>query len=203
MSVPDRLPTLPLTESGPAERGDAARNRALLLDAARRLVDERGAEAVTTDDIAAAAGVGKGTLFRRFGDRASLVRALLDERETAFQEGWIRGEPPLGPGAPPAERLVAFGEGMLDLLEAHGDLLLVAEGGDLMAQQRSDAWAAYHWHVRNLVAEAAPDLDEEVCAGMLLAALSARTFFHQRRGRGMALERLKAGWGSLVRRLLF
>jgi hypothetical protein len=82
-------------------------------------------------------------------------------------------------------------------------LLLVAEGGDLMAQQRSDAWAAYHWHVRNLVAEAAPDLDEEVCAGMLLAALSARTFFHQRRGRGMALERLKAGWGSLVRRLLF
>ena len=74
---------------------------------------------------------------------------------------------------------------------------------DLMAQQRSDAWAAYHWHVRNLVAEAAPDLDEEVCAGMLLAALSARTFFHQRRGRGMALERLKAGWGSLVRRLLF
>ena len=38
---------------------------------------------------------------------------------------------------------------------------------------------------------------------MLLAALSARTFFAQRRARGMELERLKAGWGSLVRRLLF
>lgn len=47
------------------ERGDAARNRALLLDAARRLVAERGADAVTMDDVAAAAGVGKGTLFRR------------------------------------------------------------------------------------------------------------------------------------------
>ncbi len=53
------------------------------------------------------------------------------------------------------------------------------------------------------MAEAAPDLDEDVCAGMLLAALSARTFFYQRRGRGMELERLKAGWGALVRRLLF
>jgi hypothetical protein len=38
---------------------------------------------------------------------------------------------------------------------------------------------------------------------MLLSALSARTFFAQRRGRGMELERLKAGWGALVRRLLF
>ncbi|PRC55083.1 TetR family transcriptional regulator, partial [Mycobacterium sp. ITM-2017-0098] len=63
----DGLPVLPVSDPGPPERGDAARHRALLLDAARRLVDEHGAEAVTTDDIAAAAGVGKGTLFRRFG----------------------------------------------------------------------------------------------------------------------------------------
>ena len=81
MSVSDRLTMLPVSESGPPERGDAARNRALLLDAARRLVDERGAEAVTTEDIAAAAGVGKGTLFRRFGSRAGLMVVLLDEDE--------------------------------------------------------------------------------------------------------------------------
>ena len=155
------------------------------------------------DAIAAEAGVGKGTLFRRFGDRRVARAPAPVRRDTEFQEAFIRGEPPLGPGAPPAERLVAFGEGMLDLLETHGDLLLVAEGGDPTAQQSSDAWAAYYLHVRTLVAEAAPDLDEDVCAGMLLAALSARTFFYQRRGHGMELERLKAGWGALVRRLLF
>ena len=188
----------------PPERADAARNRRRILAAAEKLFAENGVSCTSMDAIAAEAGVGKGTLFRRFGDRASLARALLAERDSGFQEAFIRGEPPLGPGAPPAERLVAFGEGMLDLLEAHGDLLLVAEGGDLIrAAERSDAWAAYHCTCATLVAEAAPDLDEEVCAGMLLAALSARTFFHQRRGRGMALERLKAGWGSLVRRLLF
>ena len=45
----------------PHERGDAARNRALLLDAARRLIAVRGPDMVTMDEIAAAAGVGKGT----------------------------------------------------------------------------------------------------------------------------------------------
>jgi len=203
--VTDALPLieLPLVTDEPPERADAARNRRRILAAAEKLFAERGVSCTSMDAIAAEAGVGKGTLFRRFGDRATLARTLLHERDTEFQESFIRGEPPLGPGAPPAERLVAFGEGMLDLLEGHGDLLLVAEGGDPTAQQRSQAWAAYHLHVRTLIAAAAPDLDEDVCADMLLSALSARTYFHQRRGRGIELDRLKAGWGALVRRLLF
>jgi AcrR family transcriptional regulator len=203
MSTLVNFQELPLAGSEPPERADAARNRRRILAAAEKLFAANGVSCTSMDAIAAEAGVGKGTLFRRFGDRASLARSLLSERDSEFQDAMIRGEPPLGPGAPPAERLVAFGEGMLDLLEKHGDLLLVAEGGDPAAQQRSDAWASYHLHVRTLVEQAAPDLDEDVCAGMLLAALSARTFFYQRRGRGMELERLKAGWGALVRRLLF
>jgi hypothetical protein len=43
----------------PHERGDAPRNRALLLDAARRLIAARGTDTITMDDIAAAAGGGK------------------------------------------------------------------------------------------------------------------------------------------------
>ena len=93
----------------PQERGDAARNRALLLQAARGLVAERGADAVTMDDVAAAAGVGKGTLFRRFGSRAGLMMVLLDEDERASQQAFLFGPPPLGPDAPPMDRLVAFG----------------------------------------------------------------------------------------------
>ena len=81
------------------------------------------------DDIAAAAGVGKGTLFRRFGSRAALALAVLSERESAFQEGFIRGEPPLGPGAPPLQRLIAFGEARMDLLADHAEVLAAAEVG--------------------------------------------------------------------------
>ena len=100
---------LPVTDPRPQERGDAARNRALLLDAARRLIAERGADAVTMDDIAAAAGVGKGTLFRRFGSRAGLMMVLLDEDEKVQQQAFLFGPPPLGPDAPPLDRLLAFG----------------------------------------------------------------------------------------------
>jgi AcrR family transcriptional regulator len=54
MSVGDGLVGLPVTDSAPTERGDAARNRVLLLAAARRLIDEHGADTVTMDDVAAA-----------------------------------------------------------------------------------------------------------------------------------------------------
>ena len=53
-------------------------------------------------DVACAAGVGMGTMYRRFGDRAGLTFALLSERHRAFQEQLLRGAPPLGPGAPAA-----------------------------------------------------------------------------------------------------
>ena len=93
---------LPLIAEESGERADAARNRERILCAAQRLFAERGAGCVSMDEVAEAAGVGKGTLFRRFGSRAALARAVLSEHESAFQEGIIRGEPPLGPGAPPA-----------------------------------------------------------------------------------------------------
>ena len=91
---------LPVIESEPAERVDAARNRERILYAARRLFAERGAGCVSMDEIAEAAGVGKGTLFRRFGSRAALALAVLSEEEQDLQESLIRGTPPLGPGAP-------------------------------------------------------------------------------------------------------
>src|SRR6201991_1645476 len=107
----EQLGGLPV--SAPQERGDAARNRALLLDAARRLIAERGADAVSMDDIAAAAGVGKGTVFRRFGSRAGLMMVLLDEDERANQEAFLFGPPPFGPEAPPLERLGGLRPGTL------------------------------------------------------------------------------------------
>jgi AcrR family transcriptional regulator len=55
MAAPRERSELTVADQSPHERGDAARNRTLLLDAARRLIAERGTDAVTTDDIATAA----------------------------------------------------------------------------------------------------------------------------------------------------
>src|SRR5690349_16019684 len=98
MTATPPLRELAVTDQPAHDRGGAARNRTLLLDAARRLIAERSPDAVTTDDIAAAAGVGKGTLFRRFGSRAGLMLVLLDEDEKTEQQALMFGPPPLGPG---------------------------------------------------------------------------------------------------------
>src|SRR3712207_4184359 len=87
------------------ERADAARNRLRILAAAERLFAARGVAGVTMDDVAAAAGVGKGTLYRRFVDKGGLAVALLDQRERELQQAILTGPPPLGPGATPPERL--------------------------------------------------------------------------------------------------
>ena len=92
---------LPVIQPQAAERADAARNRERILCTAQRLFAEHGASCVSMDEIAEAAGVGKGTLFRRFGSRAALALAVLSEDEARLQEAFIRGEPPLGPGASP------------------------------------------------------------------------------------------------------
>ena len=84
-----------------SERRDAARNRELLLCAAREIVEESGADALTMDRLAQRAGVGKGTVFRRFGSRAGLMMALLSGAEAEFQGRFMFGPPPVGPGAPP------------------------------------------------------------------------------------------------------
>jgi AcrR family transcriptional regulator len=192
-----RLGELPV--SAPQERGDAARNRALLLEAARRLVAARGAKAVTMDDIAAAAGVGKGTLFRRFGSRAGLMLVLLDEDERASQQAFLFGPPPLGPGAPPLQRLAAFGRQRISFVHAHHALLSAANRDP---QSRFNAPAmVQHTHVRVLLRAAGTTGDLEIQTDALLWLLDADYIEHQLNGGGHTLETLGDAWESLARKL--
>jgi AcrR family transcriptional regulator len=192
-------PVRDLPVSAPHERGDAARNRALLLDAARRLVAERGADAVTMDDIAAAAGVGKGTVFRRFGSRSGLMVVLLDEDERASQQAFMFGPPPLGPDAPPLDRLVAFGRERLRFAHAHHELLVAANRDP--ASRYGAAAMVQRTHVRMLLASAGTtgDLDSQTDA--LVALLEAEYVEHQLIERGQTLQTLGDAWESLARKL--
>jgi AcrR family transcriptional regulator len=195
-------PGLPMLEPVRHERADAARNRATILNAAECLVAEHGAQQVTMDQVACRAGVGKGTLFRRFGDRQGLMRALLDEGERDFQEGFIRGPAPLGPGAPSRERLVAFGERLLEHIEIQGDLIVAAENGAPGERLRHSVYAAYRAHVTALLRDSSYEGDVDYLADVLLGALVSELVLFQRRERGMSQEQLKRCWGELVARLL-
>lgn len=185
----------------PAERADAARNRARILDTARRLFAERGVEAVTMDEIAAAAEVGKGTLFRRFGDRAGLALALLDDAERDLQERILRGPPPLGPGAPPGERLEAFLCALLTLLEEHTGLIVCSETAAPGARYRSALHTAWRAHVAVLVRAANPAADAPVLSEAVLAPLAGDLYRHLRE-EGVAPERIRAAVLRLARAAL-
>jgi AcrR family transcriptional regulator len=156
------------------ERADAARNRAAVLDAAARLFAAQGIAAVSMDAIAAAAGVGKGTLFRRFGDKAGLAVALLDARERDLQERILRGPAPLGPGAPAPERLRAFLAAHLDHVLDNLDLVRVSETASPGARYRVGSYRFWHRHAALLLGEARPDLrDLDHAAHDLLAGHAA------------------------------
>ena len=188
----------PLAPQAGRERADAARNRARVLAAAERLFAERGAADVTMEDIARAAGVGRGTLYRRYPDRAAIAVALLDEHERALQERLLRGDPPLGPGAPPAERLGAFFTAMVDLLARHAHLVLGAEIG--RSRYTTGAYGFWHAHVRAL-AEAACAPDPDVLADVLLAPLAPDLFLHATE-HGITRDRFAATLHHLAARLL-
>jgi AcrR family transcriptional regulator len=190
---------LPVAGQAPRERRDAARNRAAILAAAQRLFERDGPAAVSMERVAEEAGVGKGTIYRRFGDRASLATTLLDAGERELQESLIRGSPPLGPGAPPVERLVAFGHAWLDVLVRHGDVVLASEHGPVGTRFRGAVYASHRAHVILLLREARPGADAEYLADALLAALGAELVLFLRTDRGMDLDRVKAGWSELVR----
>jgi AcrR family transcriptional regulator len=190
---------LPVSGQATQERGDAARNRELLLDAARRLIAERGSDAVTMDDVAAAAGLGKGTLFRRFGSRSGLMLVLLDEDEQALQRAFLFGPPPLGPSAAPLDRLLAYGRARLRFVNEHRSLLRDAE---------RDPHARYgapqglnRAHIRVLLEAAGTSGDLDAQADALLALLDAGYVSHQVEDRGVTLDVLGDAWETVARKL--
>jgi AcrR family transcriptional regulator len=122
-----RPPDLPI-HGWRTQRETAGRNERAIVEAATALMRERGTADVEVRDIAARAGVGVGTVYRRFGDKASLIAAVLGEQERALQDALLSGPAPLGPGAPAAERLVAFLEALCALTEANLDVLAASEG---------------------------------------------------------------------------
>jgi AcrR family transcriptional regulator len=190
----------PLADPAPRrERADAARNRARVLAAAQRLFAEHGATQVSMEDIACAAGVGKGTLYRRYPDRAALAVALLDDHERRLQQQLLTGPPPLGPGAPPAQRLAAFYTAMVDLLDQHLDLALAAETG--AARFRTGAYTFWWTHLRVLLRDAGVPDPGDVLADVLLAPLTGELYRHLR-DRGQPKQQLSTALADLAHRVL-
>ena len=128
-----------------------------------------------------AVGFGPATVIRRFGDKAGLLMALLDEQERELQDAMLRGPPPLGPGAPARERVYAFLSALVALTDANADILLASETVKAGARYRTGAYSAWRQHLALLLGEARPELDAPVVAHLLLAPLAAESYDQLRR----------------------
>ncbi len=192
--------------SGAAERRDVARNRGRILEAARALFEDRGVVNVTMEEIARAAGVGKGTLYRRFPHKGLLCHALLDEPTRELQAETLEG---LGEdGAGPVEklglfldRLVRFNDENLNLLYGGHETL---DGTERLAHFAHPAYGWLRCTVIGLLRTAQRDgelavgLDADYLADALLAPLGVDLFYHQRRVLGFSTERMSDGLRSLI-----
>ena len=189
-----------------AERADAARNRRHLLTTARDMLAEQGADKLTMDGLADRAGLGKGTVYRRFGTRAGIFAALLDDDERAFQQQVLSGPPPLGPGAPPPDRLIAYGRARIDFLITHREIARAALDGREQVPAGSETPMS-RAHIRFLLGQmrlGPADLD--VLATQLTAALDGPLLLYLSSAvlTGAApqtSERLGRGWADLIRRV--
>ncbi|WBB61126.1 TetR/AcrR family transcriptional regulator [Streptomyces sp. WMMC500] len=189
---------LPVIGGPPAERADAAQNRRRILAAAAAMVAERGPEALSMDEVAKTAGVGVGTVYRRFGDRAGLAYAVIDDREVQFQTAFLKGPPPLGPGAGAPERIRAFLHALVDRTEDQLGLLLVAEMDSADARFAEGSYELYQQHLALLLGRIRPEADVRWLADALLAPLAANLYGYQRRVGGMSVARVKAGYDELL-----
>ncbi|WP_217168250.1 TetR/AcrR family transcriptional regulator [Streptomyces sp. AC512_CC834] len=190
-----------MTERKP--RKDAARNRAAVLAAADALfVRCESPDDVTMADVATAAGVGKGTLFRAFGDRVGLVGALYEARLEPIERAVETGPQPLGPGTPPQQRVTALLDALLRFKLDNRGLALALE-----AAGRDSPYGAGHyerWHtLLRTVLEQVPGLsDGEFAAHALLAAVRADLVEHLAGVRGLPHDRMRAQLADYAGRVL-
>ncbi len=190
-----------------AERKDAARNRAKILEAARALLKTRPIQQICMDEVAKTAGVGKGTVYRRFEDRASLCRALLHEDAIELQNEVLAGFG-IPHDAPNLIHLAHLIDALFDFAADNASLLSEAlafeRGGTKRYDHPAHVWqrdAIARYLERAVRAGEIPSLDAVVAAEMILASLDPDLLtWHIERG--TTKSALKATFRNLWRALV-
>ena len=184
-------------------RKDAARNRAAVLAAADALFARRESpEDVTMADIAAAAGVGKGTLFRAFGDRTGLLRALYEARLEPLREAVEAGPPPLGPATPPRQRVPALLDAVLCFKLDNRRLALALEETGSSSPYQAEHYERWHGLLRAVLDQIPGLTDSDFTAHALLAATRADLVEHLAGQERIPRDRMRAQFANFVTRVL-
>ncbi|MGB1250948.1 MAG: TetR/AcrR family transcriptional regulator [Candidatus Promineifilaceae bacterium] len=194
--------------TAPRKRADAVANRKLILATAQRLFHENGVENVTMSEVARAAQVGKGTLYRAVANKGELCFALMDEDLRLFQNqifgmlNEMHTIPALGKLTKFLDRLTRFFDvHSLLMLEAQAHGLSLAIRGPIN-QTSLHGW--FHQTVVKLVQKAqlegtvSAEADAAYLSDLILAPLNPTLFRHQRHVVGLSLDEMSLGLRQFV-----
>lgn len=184
-------------------RKDAARNREAVLAAADALFARcESPEDITMAGVAAAAGVGKGTLFRAFGDRAGLLRALYEARLEPIREAVETGPPPLGPATPPQDRVPALLDAVLCFKLDNRRLALALEESGGNSPYQAEHYERWHGLLQAVLEQIPGLTDSDFSAHALLAATRADLVEHLAGEERVPRERMRAQLANFATRFL-
>jgi len=179
-------------------RADAVANRRVLLQTARRLFTQQEVEAVTMTQLAQAAGVGKGTLYRHFSNKAEVCYALLDDEQRQLQNETLQR---MRATTNPAETMRWFLEGVVDFVVRNDQLLAAGlqEGNVTALTFPAHAW--WHTTIRGLLDRMGISGDQDYLSDTLYVMVNVETIHYQLHTRGYTRHRIVDGVLMLFARL--
>lgn len=203
--------TLPILTEAPqrAERADAVANRQRILATAEKLFARRGVADVHMAEIAKAARVGQGTLYRHFANKGELCLALLDAQMAEFQNRTLstlremsaRGERKL-------DQLLWFLDALVRFNARHAPLLCAAQREMMLPE--SPTGAPFQWQRMTVLGllqgarhnrEIEAGLDLPAIADVLLAPTHPPVFNFLHATSGYTLDRISAAIQQIARGL--
>jgi AcrR family transcriptional regulator len=196
------LPSTTHDVAARVERKDAAENRQRVLDAAQQLFSEQGVEAVSMHQIAMAAGVGQGTLYRRYAHKGELCTDLMFEYAKRFQEDVAEYLAESSGSTPPLEQLTWILSRAMNLVDAKFSLMAAIGdacwGGRRLERFKTPWYQWYHSTVAGLLEEAIArgemrPVDTTFSADAIIAALGPDVYQFQREVRGLTPDQILAG----------
>ncbi|WP_310828639.1 TetR/AcrR family transcriptional regulator [Paenibacillus pedocola] len=178
--------------NGRTERRDAAENRQRILDAANQLFAQYGVEPVSMNQIAAEAGIGAGTLYRRYRNKGELCMDLIkDSKLLLFNT--IEEYMKTNAAQAPALRLRGLLAIFISFKENHAQLLAGIEGATSLSEARSMSSSPFYMELHELLVRLFDEMaadneqsqpDSVFRTDMLMAALSSKSYLFQRNVRG-------------------
>ncbi|WP_162462937.1 TetR/AcrR family transcriptional regulator [Paenibacillus psychroresistens] len=181
------------------ERKDSIEHRRIILQKAQLLFTEYGVDSVTMHQIAKSAGIGQGTLYRRYAHKGELCQDLMKESCDHLCDEILQYLDN-NQQQPAKERLTTLLEIFLNFIESHSHWLVsiqapTCEGRQTLMYQ-SPLYSFMHNTISQLFNEVEPKVNGAVADGAfradtLIASINPELYLFMRHERGYSKEEIK------------